>query len=474
MDALPVDPSLAVSEAARSSLIQRKLDMDALRKRLGDTATKEEKLRESCEGFEAIFLQKMWEEMRKNVSKEGYLHSKDEEAYQSMFDVELCKKMTSAGGIGLADMLYEQLSQQLENTGRTTRPSSGRQFLPIPPAEGLLPAQQGQNTTEAPAGPATPAKPAAPASPLASADKTLTAADLYTPLEQEPPQPTLPHTGAETARSGQSGGAIILGALDELKAELGMAPNAGPGSTARDWAAARDAAPGLQSASSASLIASSSVNTAAPSAVQNAAAATDPALQTASATQAELASWKGPGPVSAKPKPDHLFWRDKNAALATLTETRSKPAVQPKGMAPSDTLWPLAGEQGTVTGHFGWEDDPATGKRRWNPGVHIAAPPDTPVRAVLPGTVVYAGQREGRGHTVVLEHKDGYRSYYSNVEPNSVKIGEHVRHGAEFAKIAAQPSLVVNGENSASLLFELKKGEMALNPESAISRTVNG
>ena len=104
MDAFPVDASLALSEATQSDLVRRKLDMNALRDRLGDPRTKEEKLRETCESFESIFLQKMWEQMRKTVNKEGYLHSKDEESYQSMFDVELSKKMaiTSAMPTGPA------------------------------------------------------------------------------------------------------------------------------------------------------------------------------------------------------------------------------------------------------------------------------------------------------------------------------------------------------------------------------------
>ncbi|MDL2291507.1 M23 family metallopeptidase, partial [Desulfovibrio sp. OttesenSCG-928-F20] len=119
---------------------------------------------------------------------------------------------------------------------------------------------------------------------------------------------------------------------------------------------------------------------------------------------------------------------------------------------------------------FGWEDDAASGKRRWNAGIKIAASPQAPVRAVLPGTVVYAGQRDGVGHTVVLEHKDGFRSYYGHLEPGSVKVGDQIRSGAEFAKIAAEPSVSGNMANSASLHFELKKGEMALNPESAIRR----
>lgn len=106
----------------------------------------------------------------------------------------------------------------------------------------------------------------------------------------------------------------------------------------------------------------------------------------------------------------------------------------------------------------------------WNSGVRISAPEGTAVRAVLDGTVVYAGHRDGYGNSVVLEHKDGYRSYYSNLTQGSVKIGDTVKHGAEFAQIAAQASPSENGENSASLHFELKRGEMALNPEFAISR----
>ena len=127
--------------------------------------------------------------------------------------------------------------------------------------------------------------------------------------------------------------------------------------------------------------------------------------------------------------------------------------------------------EGVVTNRFGWEDDAATGKRRWNAGVTIAAPANSPVRAVLAGRVVYAGPREGYGNTVVLEHKDGFRSYYGNLQNTTLKIGDKIKLGANFAKIAEQPASSSSGENSASLHFEIKKGEMALNPESAIRQT---
>ena len=438
MAVFSVDPSLVLQEASHNALAQRKLDMDALRKRFADASSKEQKLREACEGFEAIFLQQIWQQMRKTVPK-GYLHSKSQETYQSMFDVELAKKMASAGGIGLADMLYEQLSQQLENTGRTTTPSTHRQFMPIPPAKGLLPSRPDVESAAA-----------SPAILQAGHGNKLSIENLYTPLDQE-------SLDEEFAPPGNAN--IIIKALEELKAEFGIAPGNAPGAAARDWNAARDAVIGPGPAPA------MPTGAAAPSPLQNA------ALHTAAPPDPTLASWKGPGLVSAKPRPFSSFGQINNTTGIEAVEAPAVPSALPGNVNPGDTLWPLPGDQSAVTSRFGWEDDPASGKRRWNSGVWIAAAPDMPVRAVLPGTVVYTGPREGRGHTVVLEHKEGYRSYYSNLEPGSLRIGDQIRHGAEFARIAAQPSPAVNRENSASLHFELKKGEMALNPESAISRT---
>ena len=183
-------------------------------------------------------------------------------------------------------------------------------------------------------------------------------------------------------------------------------------------------------------------------------------------TNPALLSWQGNGPVSIKPKPSSFFGRNKNAAKGKEAD-KTAAAATPRGMAPQESVWPL---EGPVTSRFGWEDDPATGKRRWNSGITIAAPADSPVRAVLAGRVVYSGQREGYGNAVVLEHKDGFRSYYSNLQDTNLKVGDKIKHGANFAKIATQPASSPNGENSASLHFEMKKGEMALNPESAIRR----
>ena len=116
-----VDPRIAAGYS--DDPIKRKLQIDELKRHIEGGQSKEKQLRQACEDFESVFIQKIWEQMRKSVPKEGYLHSRDEEMYQSMFDVEFSKKMASAGGIGLADMLYEQLNIKLGNASRATSPS---------------------------------------------------------------------------------------------------------------------------------------------------------------------------------------------------------------------------------------------------------------------------------------------------------------------------------------------------------------
>ena len=120
---LAPDAALALRQLEGAELVQRRLEMDRLRARLNNPKDESTKLREACQGFEAIFVQKIWEQMRKNARLGNtWMHSREEEMYQAMYDQEFARKMAEAGGIGLADMLYEQLSRRLGESGRSARP----------------------------------------------------------------------------------------------------------------------------------------------------------------------------------------------------------------------------------------------------------------------------------------------------------------------------------------------------------------
>ena len=132
------DPNLAQGMLDTTAMQQRQRQIDSMRRELNagpkDKATK---LREACEGFESVFIQKMWEQMRATVSETGLMKSKDEKIWQGMYDQELSKKMASAGGIGLADMMMTQLGRNLEEAAPKTLNTSlnqRREPMPIAPA----------------------------------------------------------------------------------------------------------------------------------------------------------------------------------------------------------------------------------------------------------------------------------------------------------------------------------------------------
>ena len=116
-----MDPRLAASVADTKDLARFKTEMDGLKESLsGGGPDKMEQLRKACQNFEAVFIGKLWEQMKESVPKEGYLHSKEEDSYTSMFDRDFSEKMAQAGGIGLADMIYDQLSRKLKQASRET------------------------------------------------------------------------------------------------------------------------------------------------------------------------------------------------------------------------------------------------------------------------------------------------------------------------------------------------------------------
>lgn len=72
------------------------------------------KLKQACRDMEAVFLNFMMSKMRDTVPKDGLIKQSNAESIMtSMLDGELTKNMAQVGGIGLADMLYRQLSQTI-------------------------------------------------------------------------------------------------------------------------------------------------------------------------------------------------------------------------------------------------------------------------------------------------------------------------------------------------------------------------
>jgi len=86
--------------------------MDRLQKQAGSGEYKDEKeLRALANQFEAIFVNQLMKSMRATLPKDGMLKSFSVDMYESMFDQEVAGQMSKGKGMGLADVLYTQLSR---------------------------------------------------------------------------------------------------------------------------------------------------------------------------------------------------------------------------------------------------------------------------------------------------------------------------------------------------------------------------
>jgi len=69
-----------------------------------------EGLKQVCQDFEAIFINSLFQEMRKTVPEDGFLEADmGMDLFQEIMDMEVAREMARKGGLGLGKLLYEQL-----------------------------------------------------------------------------------------------------------------------------------------------------------------------------------------------------------------------------------------------------------------------------------------------------------------------------------------------------------------------------
>jgi flagellar protein FlgJ len=105
---------LVLGGKAGFSAMDAKMDATTENIRKGLEQGQNKELRRACQDFEAMFIYKLLQQMRRAVPKSGlFPDSHQKEMYQSMFDIEVSEQMARAKGIGLADRLYEDISRNL-------------------------------------------------------------------------------------------------------------------------------------------------------------------------------------------------------------------------------------------------------------------------------------------------------------------------------------------------------------------------
>jgi len=97
-------------------------------------AKSDEELKKIAQQFESIFVNQLMKSMRDTLPKSGLVSSFSLDMYESMFDQEVAGEMAKNKSIGLAEVLYTQLSRLNEKSAneKTAAEDAG-------PPQSLLP-----------------------------------------------------------------------------------------------------------------------------------------------------------------------------------------------------------------------------------------------------------------------------------------------------------------------------------------------
>lgn len=83
------------------------------------TEKDDKKLKEVCKDFESIFVNLLLKEMRKSVPENELMpKSFATQTFEEMLDEKISDNISKENGIGIADMMYKQMSKKLNDTYR--------------------------------------------------------------------------------------------------------------------------------------------------------------------------------------------------------------------------------------------------------------------------------------------------------------------------------------------------------------------
>jgi septal ring factor EnvC (AmiA/AmiB activator) len=106
-----------------------------------------------------------------------------------------------------------------------------------------------------------------------------------------------------------------------------------------------------------------------------------------------------------------------------------------------------------VSAGFGRRKNPRFDTYTIHNGIEIETPPDSPVRAVHDGRVVFAERFQGYGLMVVIDHGGKHYSLYAQLAEIAVSVGQEVTTGT------------VLGSSGPGLYFEMRNRGRAEDPQ---------
>ena len=86
-----------------------------------EKARQEKKLRKACADFESVLLYQMFKTMRTTVPQSGLTNTNKmtgKDTYEMMMDQKISEELAKKGGMGLQNVLFNQLNGQLNGRSK--------------------------------------------------------------------------------------------------------------------------------------------------------------------------------------------------------------------------------------------------------------------------------------------------------------------------------------------------------------------
>lgn len=120
---------------------------------------------------------------------------------------------------------------------------------------------------------------------------------------------------------------------------------------------------------------------------------------------------------------------------------------------------------GTITSGYGHRENPFTGQNiETHKGLDFKGRQGEIVKSTASGKVTYAGRRGGYGNCIVINHGNGFETYYGHLSRILISQGEQVKAGDNIGKIGS-----TGRSTGPHLHYEIHKNGKIINPRSFLT-----
>ncbi len=127
------------------------------------------------------------------------------------------------------------------------------------------------------------------------------------------------------------------------------------------------------------------------------------------------------------------------------------------------SLWPV---NGVLRSSFGGRSDPFSGEGAFHTGIDLAVAPGTPVHVTADGVISTARWDGGYGKLIIVDHGNGFQTYYAHVSEFMVVPGQEVRRGQVIALSGG-----TGRTTGPHIHYEVRLGGTPVNPYKYLART---